>query len=859
MTLFNDVAFDTLPEEVRAALGHWSWVYVHNNFPYEYANEYTLHNDEDGTGVNFTAYGGVDYTNVNSELPSDLGDEYETFMHWLAAQSLDNDVETDVNFNLESVTYDWGEGLTRVHMYMRDEIDPESVAIDTFEVTAKNYKYTKYEQNDDGDLTPTSVIGDFVRAVTKVKVSGKKITLTLGCNFNLFEEDGDGMAFESYEILQKKDIETVDDVTLSGLAFVGSGDIINVLLDSFAEGRFVSDEHAATYTPRGSEEEKTLNYIDYRLYSPNTRDKVPLVVWLHGGGETGTDNRIQLAANRVPAWIEPEAQDIFGGAAYVLAPQTSIGWGQNYAAMVIALIEDIVANNNIDPERIYIGGCSMGGMGTWTMIQEAPELFAAAFPICGGTSASGEVMKTLVDMPIWMIHSVDDSTVNVSGSLTAYDMLIELGSKKVHMTLFKGVEIDNVLQDILGHWSWVYVHNNFPYESMEDQILHNAEDGTGVSFADAKDVEYTDINSELPADHGYDTFMEWLAAQLTPADKVSGNSIKLEAEDAKLKGASVFEETAVRVTNQDNKVTFRFGLLGANRYDVIFRLAPTGATARTDVATVYINGVEQDVSFDMAADSVGVYSNYVIKNVDILKGENVIEVIIAGEQVQQGWSRVFTGYATIDYLLLDRYVPYVPPVTPDEPDEDEPEVPQFYDITNHWAEDYINTVAAAGLFNGTSEHIFSPERNMTRAMFVTVLGRMAGINPDEVDETNKFEDVPNNTWYTEYVTWAALNGIVKGKTAITFDPEGNITREELATMIYRYLVKFEYELDMLEDIVPFADIDLVSDWATDAVTYVQNTGIISGRPGNLFVPQDNATRAEVATVMARLLELLDID
>ena len=182
-------------------------------------------------------------------------------------------------------------------------------------------------------------------------------------------------------------------------------------------------------------------------------------------------------------------------------------------------------------------------------------------------------------------------------------------------------------------------------------------------------------------------------------------------------------------------------------------------------------------------------------------------------------------------------------------------VPAFTDITGHWAADNILFVASRGLLSGTSDTTFSPNSGMTRGMFVTALGRLAGINPDSY-KTGKFTDVKANAYYAPYVNWAAQTGIVEGVTATTFAPDTNINREQMAVIMKNYAAKLGYDLPQTLKAVTFADNTQISSWAKDAVKSMQQAGILAGKNGNKFDPKGIATRAEVATVLRRFVEIV---
>ena len=182
-------------------------------------------------------------------------------------------------------------------------------------------------------------------------------------------------------------------------------------------------------------------------------------------------------------------------------------------------------------------------------------------------------------------------------------------------------------------------------------------------------------------------------------------------------------------------------------------------------------------------------------------------------------------------------------------------VPAFTDITGHWAADNILFAASRGLLSGTSDTTFSPGTGMTRGMFVTALGRLAGINPDSY-QTGKFTDVKADAYYAPYVNWAAQTGILEGVTATTFAPDTNINREQMAVIMKNYAAKLGYDLPQTLKAVTFADNTQISSWAKDAVKSMQQAGILAGKNENKFDPKGTATRAEVATVLRRFVEIV---
>ena len=181
--------------------------------------------------------------------------------------------------------------------------------------------------------------------------------------------------------------------------------------------------------------------------------------------------------------------------------------------------------------------------------------------------------------------------------------------------------------------------------------------------------------------------------------------------------------------------------------------------------------------------------------------------------------------------------------------------PAFTDITNHWAKDNILFAASRGLFSGTSKTTFSPNTTLTRGMFVTALGRLAGIDPADY-QNRKFTDVKTDAYYAPYVNWAASKGIVNGTGATTFAPDNKITREQMAVIMKNYADKMGYSIPKTLEAVTFADNAQISSWAKDAVKAMQQAGVLSGKENNRFDPQGSATRAEAATVLHRFVEIV---
>ncbi len=171
--------------------------------------------------------------------------------------------------------------------------------------------------------------------------------------------------------------------------------------------------------------------------------------------------------------------------------------------------------------------------------------------------------------------------------------------------------------------------------------------------------------------------------------------------------------------------------------------------------------------------------------------------------------------------------------------------------TSLWYHEGIDYVLLAGLFNGTSATTFEPNADMTRAMLVTVLWRLDG-EPNTA-ATNLFSDVSAGTWYTDAVIWAAENDIVKGYDADTFGPNDPITREQLAAILYRYASYKGYDVSASDSLETFTDLKSVSNWALTSVKWAVAEGLITGMSETTLDPVGNASRAQVATILMRFV------
>ena len=171
--------------------------------------------------------------------------------------------------------------------------------------------------------------------------------------------------------------------------------------------------------------------------------------------------------------------------------------------------------------------------------------------------------------------------------------------------------------------------------------------------------------------------------------------------------------------------------------------------------------------------------------------------------------------------------------------------------TDAWYADAVAYVRDNGLMSGTSETAFEPDGTMTRGMLVTTLYRLAGSPSLENEDLGyPFADVPGDAWYADGVYWARLNGVAGGYSDERFGPDDPVTREQIAAIFWRYAGSPDSETG-----AGFADEEDISDYAAEAVDWARANGIVNGMEGNYFLPQDSATRAQVATLLQNYLTM----
>jgi len=224
--------------------------------------------------------------------------------------------------------------------------------------------------------------------------------------------------------------------------------------------------------------------LHYGFYDPHVQEKAPLVVWLHGAGEGGTDPKIAYTGNRVTAISSPDIQRKLGGAAWVLVPQSPTVWMDDgaeklgrsnrsiYTEPLMYLIREFMQQHLVDEKRIYIGGLSNGGFMTIRMLADYPGFFAGAIAVCAPfyeENVTEEVLRNVKDVPLWFVHCKTDTIVPpLECSIPLYRRLKEAGAQNVHFSLFDKLidlsgryrEPDGRPREYFGHGVWVHAYND---------------------------------------------------------------------------------------------------------------------------------------------------------------------------------------------------------------------------------------------------------------------------------------------------------------------------------------------------------------------------------------------------------------
>lgn len=425
--------------------------------------------------------------------------------------------------------YEWGPGVNRIVIDFGKNVKKADLANDLFEVkvtgsSATNRTVTSaYLVNDenekDDSLTEGTKVGlDLEFNIVYQDFWGFQVTNTNGASPFLYDQVTQLNNWDpnyGYEVkLARGKSLTIGDTAYSDAEkpFVVKGIGTRVIEATKDWGE------AKSHTGKDG---KTLTYKAYETEALKTDGgKNPLIIWLHGAGEGGTDPDIALLGNDVTNLGEEKIQKYFktdtSAGAYVLAVQTPTmrmddGTGKNgvgdarsiYTATLKETIDTYLSENtDVDTSEIILGGCSNGGYMTMNMAMEYPSFFKAYYPVCEAykdSAISEKDIATLKDLSIWFTASADDPTVAPNDYvIPTYKRLMEAGASDVHFSYFEKVYGNDTGKDIQynGHWSWIY--------ALADRCDKDQADYNNVAAPSTKDVL---------VDGKAVTMWEWLATR----------------------------------------------------------------------------------------------------------------------------------------------------------------------------------------------------------------------------------------------------------------------------------------------------------------------------------------------------------
>ncbi len=263
---------------------------------------------------------------------------------------------------------------------------------------------------------------------------------------------------------------------------------------SYSDGYFVFDPIKEVFND--SYTGKTLPYTVYLPRGYKSNKQYPVLLFLHGAGEMGSDNTSHL--NNINIALV-SCSDILSEAIIICPQCPDSGWWslyegneqKGYLAAAKRLTDNLVKKYNGDKNRIYVTGLSMGGYGTWQLLEHYSDYFAAAAPICGwGNTNAGHILK---DIPIWIFHGTADDTVSFSSSQQMYNAIIGSGGNKILFTKLQGVGHNAWTPAYSDRklFSWMFSQNKKTYQSKKYtyKSLFSVKSPDGTVLVDENDVE----------------------------------------------------------------------------------------------------------------------------------------------------------------------------------------------------------------------------------------------------------------------------------------------------------------------------------------------------------------------------------
>ena len=441
--------------------------------------------------------------------------------------------EKAVSFDMIVGAYAGGPAIEKAVLHFEDAVAADALADDLFNVSFTSQGWFGPQKAVLGQGSGQTIYLSDAEGNEVDAASSDYVTVEYSISYGMWSFNGNLSPFTYSTVNNWNDPATYDLAIASGktldiggteyteLTAVTSPDEWTVpVLDTWdLTGKYTEGDIALTYGSYGTDEMK------------NDGAKNPLIIWLHGAGEGGTDPSIAILGNQVTNLAKDVIQKYFVTdtvkGAYVLAAQTPTMWmdggdgeysndvaSQYYVQALKGLIDAYIEKNgDIDMNRIYIGGCSNGGFMTVNMIFNFPDFFAAAYPICEAYptgDVSAEKVEKIKDLPVWFTHSANDNTVKIATNGEPDDVytnalyidLINAGAENVHYSMFETVNVEGVNYD--GHWSWIYTLRD---ECVNVQPTAGANGDMTIADLDPASTEKVQVGGENV------TLWGWLAAQ----------------------------------------------------------------------------------------------------------------------------------------------------------------------------------------------------------------------------------------------------------------------------------------------------------------------------------------------------------
>ncbi len=460
----------------------------------------------------------------------------------------------DGEFNVIAEPFDWGKDVTRIMLKPGGTVAASDVIASDFTVNATHYSEQAYTNDFQGErkvLNAYPVDSEGVRTD-----NGEYIIIELEYGSNVAGAHTGSYNYANYYT----PLTLIYDVSWSRSdTKYTQHEVVNLVCDEFVLDRYTDS----------SISDEQYNFVDYAMYSPQKDgQKHPLIIFFHGMGEGGAgslnNHGVQMYAYPECNFADTEIQNIMGGKAYVLLPQSPETWPTNgftsesgYLEVVNSLIDNVIDNNpEIDTNRIYVGGLSMGGYMASRVILDRPDKYAAAFLCSQAYAITEEDAAKLVDLPIWISCSEADYTCRMDPyTYASYEKLVAAGGKDVKCAVMESNASDPTSRfrfyssdsdDYVLYYAEQENENTITGDFVWDNVSYSGHNGGWVPvFANGE--YYLDDNGEKI------TIMEWVAAQ----SLVSGITLDTSGAKTEYNTGDTFSSDGIVVN-----VTYRDGSKG---------------------------------------------------------------------------------------------------------------------------------------------------------------------------------------------------------------------------------------------------------------------------------------------------------